>query len=85
MRVWEFLVKDGRRRKGIGTLLMNHAAEIARQKQARMLVLETQTNNADAINFYLRFGFHFVGIDIAAYSNDDIAKKEVRLELGFEL
>jgi ribosomal protein S18 acetylase RimI-like enzyme len=85
MRIWEFLVKDGRRRKGIGTLLMNHAAEIARQKQARMLVLETQTNNADAINFYLRFGFHFVGIDIAAYSNDDIAKKEVRLELGLEL
>lgn len=85
MRVWEFLVKDGFRRRGIGTLLMNHAVEIAKQKQARMLVLETQTNNVEAIGFYLHFGFHFVGIDVAAYSNDDIAKKEVRLELGFEL
>ena len=85
MRVWEFLVEDGSRRKGIGTLLMDHAVELARQKQARMLVLETQTNNADAINFYLKFGFRFVGIDIAAYSNDDIGKKEVRLELGLEL
>ncbi len=85
MRVWEFLVEDRSRRQRIGTLLMNKAVEIAKQKKARMLVLETQTNNADAINFYLQFGFHFVGIDIAAYSNDDIAKKEVRLELCLEL
>jgi len=85
MRVWEFLVKEGFRRKGIGTLLMNHAVKIAKEKHARMLVLETQTNNAEAISFYLHFGFHFVGIDIAAYSNEDIAKKEVRLELGLEL
>ncbi len=85
MRVWEFLVEDRSRRKKTGTLLMNKAVEIAKQKQARMLVLETQTNNADAINFYLQFGFHFVGIDVAAYSNNDLAKKEVRLELGLEL
>ena len=85
MRVWEFLVENNSRSKGIGTLLMNHAVEMARQKQARMLVLETQTNNADAISFYLKFGFRFVGIDIAAYSNDDIGKREVRLELGLEL
>jgi len=85
MRVWEFLVENSFRRKGIGMQLMNYAVRVARQKQARMLMLETQTNNADAISFYLRFGFRFVGIDIAAYSNDDIGKKEVRLELGLEL
>jgi ribosomal protein S18 acetylase RimI-like enzyme len=85
MRVWEFLVEEHLRRRGIGTLLMNHAVKIAKEKGARMLVLETQTNNADAIDFYLRFGFHLVGLDIAAYSNDDIGRKEVRLELGLEL
>jgi ribosomal protein S18 acetylase RimI-like enzyme len=85
MRVWEFLVEEHLRGRGIGTLLMNHAAKIAKEKGARMLVLETQTNNADAIDFYLRFGFHFVGLDVAAYSNDDISRKEVRLELGLEL
>jgi hypothetical protein len=50
-----------------------------------MLVLETQTNNATAISFYLNFGFEFIGFDSAAYSNEDIEKKEVRLELGLRL
>lgn len=85
MRVWEFLVAQEFRRKGIGTLLMNHAVKIARERGARMLVLETQSNNASAIDFYLDFGFELIGLDVAAYSNEDIDKKEVRLELGLKL
>jgi ribosomal protein S18 acetylase RimI-like enzyme len=85
MRIWEFLVEEKFRKRGIGTLLMNYAIKFAMEKRARMLVLETQTNNATAINFYLSFGFEFIGFDIAAYSNEDIKKKEVRLELGLKL
>lgn len=85
MRVWEFLVDKEFRRKGIGTSLMNYAVKIAKAKGARMLVLETQTDNVSAIAFYLRFGFEFAGLDTAAYSNEDIQKKEVRLELGLKL
>jgi ribosomal protein S18 acetylase RimI-like enzyme len=85
MRVWEFLVEEEFRKRGIGTLLMRHAVRIARDKGARMLVLETQTNNATAIEFYLNFGFELIGFDLAAYSNEDISKKEVRLELGLML
>ena len=85
MRVWEFLVGEEFRKRGIGTLLINHAVKIAKEKGARMLVLETQTNNATAIDFYLNFGFELIGFDIAAYSNEDIEKKEVRLELGLKL
>jgi hypothetical protein len=64
---------------------MNHAVAIARQKGARMLVLETQTNNVTAIDFYLRFGFDLIGLDTAAYSDDDVGKREVRLEMGMRL
>jgi ribosomal protein S18 acetylase RimI-like enzyme len=85
MRVWEFLVDEQHRRRGIGTLLMNYAVKIAKEKGARMLVLETQTNNTNAISFYLNFGFDLIGLDTAAYSNDDIEKREVRLELGLKL
>jgi ribosomal protein S18 acetylase RimI-like enzyme len=85
MRVWELLVAEEVRKQGIGTLLMNHAVSIARQSGARMLVLETQTNNATAIDFYLRFGFDLVGLDIVAYSNDDVGKREVRLEMGMKI
>ena len=85
MRVWEFLVDEEFRMRGVGTLLMKNAVKIARDKGARMLVLETQTNNATAIEFYLNFGFQLIGLDLAAYSNEDISKKEVRLELGLKL
>jgi ribosomal protein S18 acetylase RimI-like enzyme len=85
MRVWEFLVEKKWREQGIGTSLMNHAVKIAQEKGARMLVLETQSNNALAIDFYLNYGFELIGLDTAAYSNSDIEKKEVRLELGLKL
>jgi len=84
MRVWEFFVKEEFRKKGIGTLLMRQAVKIAKEKGARMLVLETDTLNIPAISFYLKFGFKLIGFDIAAYSNEDMEKKQVRLEFGLE-
>lgn len=85
MRVWEFLVKDEYRRMGIGTLLMDFAVEVAKEKGARMLVLETQSCNVDAVAFYLKRGFALIGFDGAAYSNTDLEKKEVRIEMGLTL
>jgi ribosomal protein S18 acetylase RimI-like enzyme len=84
MRVWEFLVEEEFRKRGIGTL-MDHAVKVAKEKGARMLVLETQTNKDTVIKFYLNFGFNLIGLDSAAYSNEDIEKKEIRLELGLKL
>lgn len=85
MRVWEFLVKEKYRGMGIGNLLMDRAILFARRKRARMLVLETQSCNVPAIAFYLHRGFNLIGLDSAAYSNQDIHKREVRLELGLAL
>jgi GNAT superfamily N-acetyltransferase len=45
MRVREFSVEEAFRRKGIGALLMGHAVKVAKEKEARMLVLETQSCN----------------------------------------
>jgi hypothetical protein len=50
-----------------------------------MLILETQSCDVSAIDFYLKQGFDLIGFDSAAYSNDDIEKKEVRLEFGLSL
>jgi ribosomal protein S18 acetylase RimI-like enzyme len=85
MRVWEFLVREEYRGRGIGSTLMNRAVEVAREKGARMVVLETQSNNAVAIDFYLKFGFELIGFDVAAYSNEDVDRKEVRIELELKL
>ena len=73
------------RRKGIGAFLMKHAVEIARQKGARMLVLEIQSCNATAIKFCVKQGFDLIGFDLAAYSNEDVKRREVRLEFGLPL
>ena len=85
MCVWEFLVEEEFQRMGIGRLLMSFAAKVAKEKGARMLVLETQSCNVPAIAFYLKQGFNLIRFDSAAYSNEDIKKKEVRLELGLPL
>lgn len=85
MRVWEFMVVEGFRRSSIGTLLMNHAVKVAKERGTRMLVLETQSCNVPAINFYLKYGFELIGFDAAAYSNEDIKKREVRLEFGLKI
>jgi ribosomal protein S18 acetylase RimI-like enzyme len=85
MRIWEILVREEYRRRDIGTLLMDYAVKIAKEKGARALVLETQSCNAPAITFYLKYGFELIGFDSTAYSNDDIQKKEVRLEMGLRL
>jgi len=85
MRVCQFLVNKEFRRKGIGTLLMQKAVGVSKRRGARMLILETQTCNVPAINFYLKFGFELIGFDATHYSNEDIGRKEVRLEFGLKL
>ncbi len=50
-----------------------------------MLVLETQSCNAPAIDFYVKNGFILIGFDSTAYSNEDVVKKEVRIEMGLAL
>jgi ribosomal protein S18 acetylase RimI-like enzyme len=64
---------------------MGFAVKVAKEKGARMLVLETQSCNVAAIAFYLKQGFVLIGFDSAAYSNTDLEKKEVRIEMGLTL
>ena len=52
MRVWEFLVEEEFRKRGIGILLMNHAVKVAKEKGARMLCLrlrQTKTLRSNSI------------------------------------
>jgi ribosomal protein S18 acetylase RimI-like enzyme len=78
-------MEEGFRRKGIGTLLVDHAIELSKKRGARMLVVETQSCNVPAVNFYVKHGFELIGFDVAAYSNKDIDRKEVRLEFGLKI
>lgn len=81
--VTELWVSEELRGKGLGKRLMDKAKEIARMQKRRALILETQSCNVGAIGFYLCQGFELIGLDTCCYTNDDIGRHEVRLDLGF--
>ncbi len=83
LRVTELLVFEKYRRKGYGTLLMEHAKKIAVHDGRRAILLETQSCNTNAIAFYTAQGFVFDGLDLCCYTNEDVGRDEVRLELAY--
>lgn len=68
---------------GIGHELMAIAKEQANLEHRRAIILETQSCNVPAISFYLKEGFELIGFDSCCYSNKDVDKREVRLDLGY--
>ena len=85
VRVTNIRVDKEYRRTNVGTLLMNRIKELAKKEGYRAIILETQTFNTKAIDFYLKQGFVFGGFDASCYSNSDIEKHEVRIELQWYL
>lgn len=76
---------DTRRHCGIGAKLMDTILDEAKKSGARMVVLETQTCNENAIAFYRKNGFEIIGFDLYSYSNSDPERHEIRIEMGRQL
>ncbi|MGV2939345.1 GNAT family N-acetyltransferase [Mesobacillus sp. LC4] len=70
---------------GIGRSLIEVAKKRATELGVRAINLETQTSNYPAIQFYIKNGFDLIGLNSIFYSNEDIEKKEVRIEMGYKL
>jgi ribosomal protein S18 acetylase RimI-like enzyme len=85
LRITELWIDDAYRRKGIGTALMDIAVKRAKDENRRAIMLETQSRNEGAISFYLAYGFTLIGFDACCYGNDDLSRKEVRMEFGMFL
>lgn len=79
------IFSDIHRHQGIGTQLMQKILQEAVQSGARMAVLETQSCNEKAIAFYQKHGFEIIGFDLYAYTNEDIERHEIRIEMGKKL
>ena len=85
-RISNICIFDGKKRhSGIGAKLMDVILSEAKESGARMVVLETQTCNENAIAFYKKNGFEIIGFDLYSYSNDDPEKHEIRIEMGRKL
>ena len=79
------MFENAKRGSGVGTALLDAIQEAAVPTGARMIVLETQSCNENAIAFYRKNGFEIIGFDLYAYSNDDPERHEVRFEMGKKL
>lgn len=70
------------RGSGVGTMLLRAIEDAAAASGARMIVLETQSCNENAIAFYRKNGFDIIGFDLYSYSNTDPERHEIRIEMG---
>lgn len=83
LRVTELWIDEEHRKQGLGKRLMDIAKAQTVKRNARMLILETQSCNTNAVGFYLHEGFTLAGFSTCDYSNTDLERKEVRLEMGW--
>lgn len=83
LQVTELWVSRALQGEGVGKKLLNLAKEQTVREKRRALILETQTCNVNAIGFYLNEGMTPIGLDTCCYSNRDIQRKEVRLNMGW--
>lgn len=83
--IWNIMLDESARGQGLGTWLIQRTIEWAKQKKARAIMLETQTNNVPACRFYAKMGFELVGINTMFYSNQDIQRDEIAIFWGYSL
>ncbi|WP_243156104.1 GNAT family N-acetyltransferase [Clostridium sp. C2-6-12] len=83
LRITELWVAEKYQKQGIGHSLIEMAKEQARRERRRAIILETQSCNVNAVDFYQHEGFTLIGMDTCCYKNNDLQRKEVRLEFGW--
>jgi predicted GNAT family N-acyltransferase len=83
MMVTELFVCEELRGQGYGKKLMDLAKDLTVKNHYRALMLETQSSNVNAVDFYLHQGFTLIGFDSCCYTNRDLERKEVRFNMGW--
>ena len=81
--ITELFVGDELRGRGYGKKLIDLAKDITIKSKYRALMLETQSSNVNAVDFYLHEGFTLIGFDSCCYTNNDLERKEVRFDMGW--
>ena len=79
--VWDLEVDEAWRGHGIGRRLVEQLAALGTARGLRVMLVNVQSSNANAIAFYYRTGFVLDGIDLSYYSNEDVARGEVEFAM----
>ena len=71
--IMNIVIKKEKRKKGIGSLLLEKLISISKELKAISITLEVNCNNLPAINLYKKFDFQEVGLRKKYYNNTDDA------------
>jgi ribosomal protein S18 acetylase RimI-like enzyme len=81
----ELAVGKEHQRKGVGKALINEFARVAKEKQLRAIIVETQPDKKDGIDFYLANGFRLCGYNDRYYTNHPQSSREIALFFSLDL
>jgi ribosomal protein S18 acetylase RimI-like enzyme len=77
--LWHLYIDANHRGHGLGSRLLAHVEDAARELGASRLWLETSNLNYPAVGFYRKHGYALVGLDTSLYAPDGEAAGEVAL------
>lgn len=80
-RLYSLATQPDARGKGVGSSLLDAAAEFAKRRHCRALRLEVRADNAAAIRLYERLGYQRIG-EYAHYYQDGMNAQRYELMLG---
>ncbi len=83
--VWDIRVHPEHRGRGIGHMLFQKAVDWSKERDCKLLKVETQNINVPACNFYVKEGCELGCIDRYAYSGDERLSHETMLIWYLEL
>ncbi len=72
-RILMLAVRDDRRRRGFGTVLLQRFIEACSKKGIKLITLEVRQNNPPALDFYRKLGFEVFGTLRGYYSDGEDA------------
>lgn len=81
LRICDIYVEKESQGSGFGKQLIQIAKRIARENNYRQIVLEAQSTNTQAIEFYQSQGFEVAGLDLSHYLPEHVEKEEFRIEM----
>ncbi len=72
-------------RMGIGKRLISEFSKYARHHRLRGIIVETQPDNADGMDFYLANGFRLCGINDRYYTNSPKSSHDIAIFFSLDL
>lgn len=83
MMVMELYIAPELRGQGWGRKLIELAKRKTVEAGCRAMILETQSCNVNAVEFYRHMGLELIGFDTCCYTNRDVERREVRFNMGW--